>query len=82
MMIPADWNFPEPQSRSLRKQEQLHVKAKADDFRGFDNLPTRFHAKRLEAALCIPKRQTSGDAHQQIKNAPTLFASPWLSVSD
>jgi len=82
MMIPAHWNFPEPQSRSLCKQEQLYIKAKADDFRGFDNLPTRFHAKRLETALSVPKRQTSGEAHQQIKNAPTLFAPPWLAISD
>jgi hypothetical protein len=82
MMIPPHWNFPEPQSRSLREQKQLHVKAKADDFRGFDNWSTRFHAKRFEAALGVPKRQTSRDAYQQIKNAPTLFASPRLPVSD
>src|SRR6267378_2027965 len=82
MMIPAHWNFPEPQSRSLREQKQLHVKAKADDFRSFDNWPARFHAKRFEAALCIPKWQTSREAHQQIKNAHTLFASPRLPVSD
>src|SRR4029077_4078997 len=44
--------------------------------------PTRFHPKRFEAALRVPKRQTSRDAYQQIKNAPTLFASPRLPVSD
>jgi hypothetical protein len=82
MMIPPHWNFPEPQSRSLREQKQLHVKAKSDDFRGFDNWSTRFHPKRFEAALCVPKRQTSRDAYQQIKNASTLFASPRLPVSD
>src|SRR5438067_8174253 len=65
MMIPPHWNFPEPQSRSFREQKQLHVKAKSDDFRGFDNWSTRFHPKRFEAALCVPKRQTSRDRSEE-----------------
>src|SRR6476660_9507285 len=70
MMIPPHWNFPEPQSRSLREQKQLHVKAKSDDFRGFDNWSTCFHSKRFEAALCVQKGRPVATRTSKLKTRP------------
>src|SRR4029453_1156912 len=55
-MVPTHWNFANPQTRSMREIEQLHVECEAVDPRRFKNRPARLKAKRFKSALRVPKR--------------------------
>ena len=82
VMVPANGNFAQTQSRLMREIEQLDVECEPDDLRGFKNGTTNFKTKSLETSLRVPKRQAGGKPHQQVENATALFAPPWLMMTD
>src|SRR5205823_4853000 len=81
-MVPTHWNFANSQTGPMREIQQLHVECEAFDPRCFKNRSARLQAKRFKSALSVPKRQPSGEAHQQIKNAASLLSTPRLTNSD
>src|ERR1700756_4047004 len=81
-MVPTHWNLANLQTGPKRQIEQLHVKGKTFDARRFKNRSARLEAKCFKSALCIPKRQSSGEPHQQIENTAALLSSPRLMHPD
>src|SRR6266550_1545532 len=81
-VVPTHWNFANPQTGPIREIKQLHVEREAFDPRRFKNRSARLEAKRSKSALRVPKRQSGGEPHQQIKNAAGLLSPPRLTNSD
>jgi len=81
-VVPTHWNFANPQIGPMREIKQLHVEREALDPRRFKNRSACLQAKRFKSALRIPKRQSGGEPHQQIKDAAGLLSSPRLKNSD
>jgi len=81
-VIPADRNFPDAQSGAVCKKKQLDIESEALDARCLKNRPANIEPKCLEPALGVPKRQSGGDAHEQIENTARLFSPPRLMDSD
>ena len=81
-MIPAHRNFADPQSGATREKKQLDIESESIDARGFQNWATYIHTERLETTLRVPKRKIGSEANKQIKNAASLFAPPWLMLTD
>src|SRR5213075_166020 len=78
VMVPAHGDFFQSQARAKSQIKQLHVKPEAIDSRGFHQRPANTHAKGFETTLRVPERQTGRQADDEIENASTLFAPPWL----
>src|SRR5215471_18166014 len=81
-MVPTNWNFPNPQTGSMREIKQLHVECETVDPRRFKNRSARLEAKRFKSALRVPKRQSGCEPHKQIKNTPPLLSPPRLMDPD
>src|SRR4030095_13076932 len=54
-MVPAHWNFPDPQSGAVCQIKQLDIKSETVDVSGFDNWAANIEAECLETALRVPK---------------------------
>src|SRR5205814_5722037 len=81
-VVPTHWNFADPQTGPMREIKQLDVEREAFDPRRFKNRSARLQAKRFKSALRVPKRQSGGEPHQQIKNTAGLLSPPRLMNSD
>src|SRR5262249_4578910 len=81
-MVPAHWNFANPQTCPTREIKQLNVEGETFDPRRFKNRSAYFEAKCFKSALCVRKRQSGREPHQQIKNAAGLLSSPGLVNPD
>ena len=68
--------------RPMREIKQLHIEREAFDLRRFKNRSARLEAKRFKSALRVPKRQSGGHPHQQIKNTAGLLSPPRLMHPD
>jgi hypothetical protein len=66
----------------VREVEQLYVEGETFDARGFKDGTAMIETKCFKAALRVPKWEAGYSAHEQIKNAPALFAPPWLMSAD
>src|ERR1043165_4633304 len=82
VVIPTHRHFLQSQPCAKSEIQQFDVKSEAIDRCGFDQRPAHAHAKRLEATLRIPERQTRCQAHREIENASALLASPRLMHAD
>src|SRR5206468_8936577 len=81
-VVPTHWNFADPQTGPMREMKQLHVEREAFNPRRFKNRSAHLEAKRFKSALSVPKRQSGGEPHQQIKNTAGLLAPPRLMHPD
>src|SRR5436189_4456830 len=77
-VVPAHRNFTDSQSGMLRQIKQFDIKGEPVEAGGLQNRAAHIETKSLEPALCVPKRQPSRDADEQVERAPSLFASPRL----
>src|SRR5258707_5674704 len=82
IMIPAHRNFAQPQAGEMSEVNQFDVETEARDLRGLDQRPAHVHAKGFEPALRVPVRQSGSRAHDEIENAPALFAAPRLMCAN
>src|SRR4030095_4639676 len=70
------------QSGTICQIQQLNVETETIDCRSFDERSAHLHAKCLEAALRIPKRQPGCESDHQIENSASLFPPPRLVNAD
>src|SRR5947208_9968833 len=77
-VVPAHRNFTDSQSGMLRQIKQFDIEGEAVQASGLQNWAAHIETKSLEPTLCIPERQPSRDADEQVERAASLLASPRL----
>jgi hypothetical protein len=77
-VVPAHRNFTDSQSGMLREIKQFDIEGEPVEAGGLQNRAAHFETKSLEPALCVPKRQSSRDADEQVERAPSLLTPPRL----
>src|ERR1051325_6052492 len=81
-MVPPDGNFAQSQTGAVSQKKQFNIESKPVGLRCLQNRPTNVQPKRFEPALRVPKWHSSGQPHDEIENAPSLFATPRLVHTD
>src|SRR5438477_10450236 len=81
-MVPAHRDFAQSQSSAMRTEKKFDIEREADGVRSFENRTANLQPKCFETALSVPKRHSSRESHDQIKNAAGLLASPRLANAD
>src|SRR5207302_10018518 len=56
----------------------LDIETESINLRGCNQRSAYAHAKSFETTLRVPKRKTRRHTDDQIEDATSLFASPWL----
>src|SRR5437764_620454 len=78
----ADKDFFHPEVRFSRAIQELDIEAEAVGLRRLKDGTENIEAKRLEAALRVPKWKTGREPDDEIEYATALFSSPGLTKPD
>src|SRR5437762_13485888 len=76
VVVPADRDFFHPEVRFSRAIQELDIEAEAVGLRRLKDGTENIEAKRLEAALRVPKWKTGREPDDEIEYATALFSSP------